>query len=104
MTAIQLPKDDYYYFCHIATSNARSTLESWAEFNREDLHDNFMVTDNHIMAFLTIAWGHLDEEDKTEWKEYAERINAGDMHLLQELEVDFNDPMWYTLPIYLIFK
>jgi hypothetical protein len=41
----------------------------------------------HVVTLLAAAWKDLDEEDQAMWKERAERIKAGEGHLLDELEV-----------------
>jgi hypothetical protein len=43
------------------------------------------------VTLLAAAWKDLDEEDQAMWKERAERIKAGEGHLLDELEIDLAD-------------
>ncbi len=78
-------KTGYLLFCDAARSSARSKLESDAK----DTGDKVLA--KHVVTLLGRAWKDLDEEDQAMWKERAERIKAGEGHLLDELEVDLAD-------------
>jgi len=74
-------KTGYLLFCDAARPSARSKLEAAAQEGEK-------VLAKHVVTLLAAAWKDLDEEDQTMWKERAERIKAGQGHLLDELEVD----------------
>ena len=77
-------KTGYLLFCDAARSSARSKLEAAAQ-------DGEKVLAKHVVTLLAAAWKDLGEEDQAMWKERAERIKAGEGHLLDEVEVDLAD-------------
>ena len=77
-------KTGYLLFCDAARSSARTKLEATAV-------DGEKVMAKHVVTLLASHWKDLDEEDRNAWKERAERIKAGEGHLLQEIEVDLGD-------------
>ena len=74
-------KTGYLLFCDAARPSARSKLEAAATEGEK-------VLAKHVVTLLAAAWKDLEEEDQAMWKERAERIKAGEGHLLDELEVD----------------
>ena len=74
-------KTGYLLFCDAARTSARSKLEAEAPEGEK-------VLAKHVVTLLAAAWKDLEEEDQAMWKELAERIKAGEGHLLDELEVD----------------
>jgi hypothetical protein len=77
-------KTGYLLFCDAARPSARSKLEAAAQEGEK-------VLAKHVVTLLAAAWKDLDEEDQAMWKERAERIKAGEGHLLDELEIDLAD-------------
>ena len=77
-------KTGYLLFCDAARPSARSKLEAAAQEGEK-------VLAKHVVTLLAAAWKDLGEEDQAMWKERAERIKAGEGHLLEELEVDLAD-------------
>jgi len=74
-------KTGYLLFCDAARPSARSKLEAAVQEGEK-------VLAKHVVTLLAAAWKDLDEEDQAMWRERAERIKAGEGHLLDELEVD----------------
>ena len=74
-------KTGYLLFCDAARPSARSKLEAAATEDEK-------VLAKHVVTLLAAAWKDLDEDDQAMWKDRAERIKAGEGHLLDELEVD----------------
>lgn len=77
-------KTGYLLFCDAARPSARSKLEAAAQEGEK-------VLAKHVVTLLAATWKDLDEEDQAMWKERAERIKAGEGHLLDKLEVDLAD-------------
>lgn len=75
-------KTGYLLFCDAARPSARSRLES----QRHQQEDKVLA--KHVVTLLASAWKDLTPQDQDMWKQRAERIKAGEEHLLEDLEVD----------------
>ena len=80
-------KTGYLLFCDAARSSARSRLESQC-YRRGGPDDKVLA--KHVVTLLASAWKDLTPQDHDMWKQRAERIKAGEQHLLEDLEVELD--------------
>ena len=80
-------KTGYLLFCDAARSSARSRLESQC-YRRGGPDDKVLA--KHVVTLLASAWKDLTPQDQDMWKQRAERIKAGEQHLLEDLEVELD--------------
>ena len=80
-------KTGYLLFCDAARSSARSRLES--QCYRHGGPDDKVLA-KHVVTLLASAWKDLTPQDQDMWKQRAERIKAGEEHLLEDIEVDLD--------------
>ena len=74
-------KTGYLLFCDAARTSARYTLEAVAQ-------EGVKVMAKDVVTLLGATWKNHPGVNQAAWKERAERIKAGEGHLLEEIEVD----------------